>query len=92
MSDARLSREQVTELMKRLASDDAFRALFESKPASALVAMGVPAQTVVELSAACLCAAPLADKSLFQAATRKMDEASLMAYADMHVPQMSIKP
>lgn len=92
MSDAKLTKEQITELMKRLASDDAFRSLFESKPASALVAIGVPAETVVELNAACLCAAPLADKSLFQEATRKMDEASLMAYADMHVPQMSFKP
>lgn len=92
MNHATLTKEQISQLIKRLASDDAFRALFESKPASALVQLGVPAETVVELNPACLCGAPLAEKAHFEEAARKLDDAALMAFSDMQVPKMALRP
>jgi putative modified peptide len=92
MKDAVLTEKQVAELLDRLATDDNFRTLFENKPAKALFDMGVPAETVVELNAACLCPRQLVGKDQFQDAAKRLDEAALTAYADMQVPKMSLKP
>ena len=80
MSDSTLSDKQATELLRRLATDDAFRALFESKPAKALV----------DLNAACLCASKLADKATFQRAVDTMDAQTLTATSKMVPPKISV--
>lgn len=90
MSDSTLTEKQATELLRRLATDDAFRGLFESKPAKALVEMGVPHETVVNLNAACLCASKLADKATFQHAVDTMDAQTLTATSKMVPPKISV--
>jgi putative modified peptide len=66
MADSTLSRQHALTLLKKLATDDEFRKQFEEKPAKALVDMGVPHETVVNLPAASLAPIKLADKSKFQ--------------------------
>ncbi|OJY97881.1 MAG: hypothetical protein BGP25_00120 [Lysobacterales bacterium 63-13] len=90
MKDSELTEKQATELVRRLASDDAFRALFEAKPAKALVEMGVPAETVTELNAKCLCPAQLADKDQFRLALERMDAEVLAVAGKMTPPKMSM--
>ena len=90
MKDSELNEKQAAELVCRLANDDAFRSLFESKPAKALFDMGVPSDTIVELNAMCLCPAQLAGKDQFKAALEKMDAEVFAATARMTPPKMSM--
>lgn len=66
MADAKLSREHALALLHRLATDDVFRRNFESHPAKALAALGVPAETIVNLPAEALAPKPLADKGQYR--------------------------
>jgi len=90
MKDAELTEKQAAELVRRLASDDAFRSLFENKPAKALADMGVPAETIVELNGMCLCPAPLASKDQFKDALERMDAEVLATAGKMTPPKMSM--
>lgn len=90
MSDSTLTEKQAADLIRRLASDDAFRALFAAKPAKALTEMGVPHEMIVNLNPACLCPAPLADKATFQAASDRMDAETVTAAMKMTPPRMSL--
>jgi putative modified peptide len=89
MSDSTLTEKQAAELLHRLGTDSSFRSLFETKPAKALFTMGVPAETVVDLNAACLCPAKLASMEELKAASARMDGAVLQATAEMAAPKMS---
>jgi putative modified peptide len=89
MKDSELTEKQAAELLRRLGTDEEFRGLFESKPAKALFSMGVPAETIVNLPAACLCATPLASMADLKAASDKMDAAVLQATASMGAPKIS---
>ena len=66
MTDSALTKQQGLALLSKLASDDGYRARFEQKPAHALSELGIPAQTIVELPAACLCPRKLASKQDFK--------------------------
>lgn len=64
-TNASLSREHSLVLLHKLATDDGFRSRYEQKPAAALAELGVPLETIVNLRAACLASAPLAEKDQF---------------------------
>ena len=90
MTDSTLTKDQALALLHKLGTDDAFRALFESKPAKALHEAGIPPETIVDLNAKCICPGTLADKNLFVEAAAKMDEAVLKQSMAMSPPKLRI--
>ena len=72
MADKALTREQGLSLLDRLARDDAFRAHFAQKPAEALHALGIPAETVVGLPPRCLCPRELGSKQAMHEAHARL--------------------
>ena len=54
MADAVLTKKQGLILLQELISNAGFRRRFAEKPAAALLEIGVPAETVVNLSPKCL--------------------------------------
>ena len=72
MNDTALTKEQGLALLTKLATDDGFRARFEQKPAHALSEIGIPAQQIVALPAACLCSRKLASKQDMDAAKQRL--------------------
>ncbi|MCB1576754.1 MAG: NHLP-related RiPP peptide [Xanthomonadales bacterium] len=91
MADTKLSNEQAVALLRKLGSDDTFRALFESKPALALHKAGIPAETIVGLDAKCLCPRELADKSLFGDAAEKLDQVIIAETMTMEPPRLRLR-
>ena len=87
MSDATLTNAQCAILIKELANNDEFRRRYEQKPAAALVELGVPYHTVVNLNAACLVPRQLADKETFQAAQTQLGTEAARQYLSMTVPR-----
>jgi putative modified peptide len=86
MADSQLTNEHAKTLLERLAKDNAFRSAFAAKPAAALRELGVDAETIVHLPAACLCPRTLAsadDYSKLLGALSDVDVASAM---QMRVP------
>ena len=72
MNDTALTKEQGLALLTKLATDDGFRARFEQKPAHALSEIGIPAQQIVELPAACLCSRKLASKDDMEVSRKRL--------------------
>ena len=70
MSDATLTSTQCAMLLKELAGNDEFRKRYSSKPAAALVELGIPFHTVMNLNPACLAPREVADKKVFQDALK----------------------
>jgi putative modified peptide len=66
MNDAVLTKKQGLTLLQELISNAGFRRRFAEKPAAALLEIGVPAETVVNLSPKCL--APRQESDLASAA------------------------
>ena len=54
MTDAVLTKQQGLDLLKELTTNPGFRKRFAEKPAAALLELGVPGETVVNLNARCL--------------------------------------
>jgi putative modified peptide len=72
MADTSLTKDQGLLLLGKLAQDDAFRAQFSLKPAEALYKLGIPAELVVCLPAACLVPHGLASKDEMEAARKQL--------------------
>lgn len=90
MSDATLTNAQCATLIKELATNDEFRRRYEEKPAAALVELGVPYDTVVNLNAACLVPRQVADKATFQTAQEQLGSEATKQYLTMAVPKARI--
>ena len=88
MSDAVLTNEQATLLLNELAKNDGFRARFEAKPAAALVELGIPHETVVNLNAACLAPTQLIPKERFAAALSEFSANMAKACLSMVTPNL----
>lgn len=86
MSGTRLPKEHELSLLKRLASDDAYRARFEKSPADALKEIGVPDSAVAALDPASLTPGELADKTAIADAHAKLDQQALLGHACMVFP------
>lgn len=54
MTDAVLTKKQGLTLLQELISNQAFRLRFSEKPAAALLEIGVPPETIVNLNPQCL--------------------------------------
>ena len=90
MSDASLTHEQAQKLLKELSSNDVFRQRFEEKPAAALVELGIPHETVINLNAACLAPIKLAGKSVFGDALSALSTADSNSCLTMISPQLRL--
>ncbi len=90
MTDSTLTRDQALALMRKLASDDDFRTLFEAKPAKALHTLGVAPEVILDLKASCLERARLVSKERFSEAVWTLDEVVLQQAAGMQPPQMTL--
>lgn len=90
MSDAVLTNEQAVRLLRELASNDGFRARFEEKPAAALVEIGVPHETVINLNAACLAPLKLAKKPVFEAALKEHMQSTAHVSLSMVTPHFQL--
>jgi len=90
MSDATLTTEQAIKLLRELASNDGFRARFEEKPAAALVELGIPHETVVNLRAACLAPLKLAEKAKFSTAMKELGDSAVQYVDKMIIPNLRL--
>jgi putative modified peptide len=88
MADSSLSKEQARALLQRLAKDSAFRATFAAKPAQALHELGVDAETIVQLPAACICPRTLASADDYAKLLDAISDADVASAMQMRVPQV----
>ncbi|HQX34688.1 MAG: NHLP-related RiPP peptide [Xanthomonadales bacterium] len=90
MTDSTLTRDQGVALLRKLSTDDAFRELFESKPAKALHEAGIPSDTIVNLNAACLCPGKLASKEALAQVLGQLDEQTFASALKMIIPSINL--
>jgi putative modified peptide len=90
MADRTLDKKQVMTLYSKLATDDVFRKSFEEKPARALFDMGVPADLIVDLNAACLHPCTLASKQAFSEALRQLKDEVTECTTQMIIPSLRL--
>ncbi|MBA8882634.1 NHLP-related RiPP peptide [Dokdonella fugitiva] len=91
MSDASLTNDQAQKLLRELSSNSGFRQRFQEKPAAALVELGIPHETVVNLNAACLAPMRLASPEVFQAALKSFAaEGGAQATLTMITPHLRL--
>lgn len=88
---ASLTKEQGLALVKRLAEDDGFRALFETDIMAALSQLGIDADLGGKLSTLDpKCACVLGSKAHFASILRDLDESKAQLTMSMTVPQLAI--
>jgi len=85
-----LTQAQTLELVSRLATDDAFRALFEQDNAQALISIGIDPSEVDDHLDASQSACALADKATFAAALQAMQNGQVTAAMSMNIPRVKI--
>jgi putative modified peptide len=90
MSDSSLTNEQAKKLLHELSSNNAFRARFEEKPAAALVELGIPHETVIQLPAACLAPLRLKPTEEFAKAHADFKNADASTCLSMVPPQLRV--
>ena len=72
MAGPNVSKTQMLDLLGRLASDDGFRANFETNPSSALSQIGLPADQVKVFLADHIVTGKLATKTEFETARKRI--------------------
>ena len=90
MTGTMLPNDQGMDLLRKLATDDEFRAAFETDPASALLKLGIDKDTVASVSEKCRESCRLAEKSAFADLVRQSDSAQFNAAMAMAVPRASL--
>jgi putative modified peptide len=90
MSKTMLPSEKGVELMRKLATDDAFRARFEADPVSALAEVGVDQNSLSGLDATCAQRKTLASKETFAEMLKDVDSVQFHAAMSMQVQQLKI--
>lgn len=90
MSDAVLTNEQALKLLHELSANDGFRTRFEEKPAAALVEIGIPHETVINLNSACLAPMQLAGKGEFAKAYKRLGNDAAAWCSQMIVPTLRL--
>ena len=90
MSDATLTTVEILKLLFELATNDAFRTRYAEKPAAALVELGVPYTTVINLNASCLHSCRLAGKDAFESAHASFNTAEVSRTQSMVIPQLRL--
>jgi putative modified peptide len=90
MSDAVLTKVQGIALLRELATNEAFRKHFEEKPAAALVELGIPYHTVVNLPAACHAPRKVAGEKEMLAALEALERDISNACLTMNPPKAAL--
>lgn len=90
MSHATLTTAETLKLLLELATNDAFRERYAEKPAAALVELGVPYTTVVNLDATCLSPCKLASKEEFSESHRQFQSSDVARTQSMAIPQLRL--
>ena len=90
MSDSTLSNDQAQLLLRELSTNSVFRKRFEEKPAAALVELGIPHETVINLNAACLAPVKLADPKLLAEAHTELRTSGVNACLSMISPKLRL--
>lgn len=91
MADTSLTQDQARTLLEKLARDDSFRELFETAPARALHVLGLSAETIVHLPAACLYAKELAPKDHYADLLETCADAAIGSAMMMVPPKVGFK-
>jgi putative modified peptide len=91
MSDASLTTAETLKLLLELATNDQFRQRYADKPAAALIELGIPHETVVNLPAACLAACKLASKDEFKEAHAQYMSSDVARTQSMAIPKLLLK-
>lgn len=90
MSGSRLPKEQELQLMKKLSSDDAYRARYEKSPTDALKEIGVSDAQISALDPAALQPGKLADKADIAAAHGKLAEVNISEHVCLVFPMLRL--
>ncbi|MBX3698088.1 MAG: NHLP-related RiPP peptide [Dokdonella sp.] len=90
MKATRLPKEHELHLLKKLSTDDEYRARFEKSPSDALREIGVPDSAMADLDPATLKPGKLADKDAIADAHKKLDQESLLGHACMVFPMLRV--
>jgi len=91
MTDATLTKKQGIDLLQELIANDAFRRRFSEKPAAALLELGIPAETIVNLNPQCLAPVEqLAAPSALREAADTLAKDGMHACLSMWVPSLKI--
>ena len=90
MSETRLPKEQEINLLKKLSTDDAYRARYESSPSDALKEIGVSDQHLASLDPDSLKPGKLADKADIAAACEKLAQASISDHVCLVFPLLRL--
>ncbi|MBK9493750.1 MAG: NHLP-related RiPP peptide [Aquimonas sp.] len=85
-----LTQAQQLDLVQRLATDDAFRHLFQQDNAQALIAIGIDPSAVSNHLDATQSECELADKATFAAVLQDMQNGDFSAAMAMQTPQVKI--
>jgi|KBSMisStandDraft_5_1062788.scaffolds.fasta_scaffold477097_2 putative modified peptide len=86
-----LTQDQARALLEKLARDDSFRASFAAAPAQALEALGLDANTIAQLPAACLSSTGLAPKDHYDDLLKNSSAEAISNTMSMSVPQIGIR-
>lgn len=90
MKKAMLPGDDGIVLMRRLATDDAFRDRFEADPASAMTEAGVSRSAIDNLDASCCQKIELAPKAHFAKLLDDVDSDLFQVAMSMHVQKLKI--
>ena len=90
MSAARLPKDLEIQLMKKLSTDDDYRARYEMDPTAALKELGVSDDHLSALDQAALKPGKLADKADIAAAHSQLSEANTSEHVCLIVPLMRL--
>lgn len=90
MSNKRLPQEQELQLLKKLSSDDDYRARFEKDPAAALKELGVSDSDLAAIDSEALKPGTLADKATIQKAHETLQQNKISDAVCMIVPIMRV--
>jgi putative modified peptide len=89
MSDAVLTHDQATKLLRELEVNSGFRQRYEEKPAAAMLEIGIPATTIANLPAACLAPKSLDCNEKTLRETREiLQNATLVTRQSMAIPHL----
>lgn len=90
MSNKRLPQEQELQLLKKLSSDDDYRARFEKDPAAALKEIGVSETDIANIGEENLKPGRLAEKATILKASNTLGQASVSEHVCLVIPFMRL--
>lgn len=90
MQNGKLTRDESIALLKKLSSDDAFRAVFAKEPATALKEIGIGSGDLAALPPSALAPEPLPPKEQFQQALKDVMEAGVSDHVCLIFPLLKL--